>query len=449
MENNAMDKVESAMSLLNKLYRTVIYDGTQFNVLNPDEEYSDWEYTEDGKVKRVYSTTGQKQIITEFFYNSNGDLDKMVSSTNGKETSARTFSYDNKGRCIKEDSSYEIIVRSYDDENGTCRVETKDIDDEVITIEEFAEFDKISVENDVYKCIIMKDNGVFYRKISEVVYKVTEDIPLVKKLFEYDDENNTFTIKQFGRNSGTIDSDTLQIISEDKYRTDYDVELETSKLVTNEKGLFEEHRFVYTWNDRFDAITHSDYFINDKLEKSLDYKFRTEGDVEITEITGGTTISKYKDDQGISHEDAAVMYNDELFYNTFKTSKDGISVYNYAPAYSHSSPYIEIQSDNNKIEMLSENGKFLCIKFSLNGNDYEYRVAKNNINCYAKIDIYDGDLLKHKDEIFFKSKPDGIDDITKYIIEKFKEYISTNETLKLLLSKGGFDYEKIGGGITD
>lgn len=449
MENNTMDKVESVMSLLNKLYRTVIYDGTQFNVLNPDEEYSDWEYTEDCKVKRVYSTTGQQQTITEFFYNNNGDLDKMVSSTNGKETSVRTFSYDNKGRCIKEDSPYEIIVRSYNDENGTCRVETKDISDEEIIIEEFAKFNKISVENNVYKRIIMENDGVSYRKISEVVYKVTEDIPLVKRLFEYDDENSTFTIKQFGRNSGT-NSDILQMISEDKYRTDYDVELETSKFVINKEGLFEEHRFVYTWNDKFDAITHSDYFINDKLENSLDHKFRTEGNAEIIEITGGTTISKYKDDQGISHEDAAVMFNNELSYNTFKTTKDGISVYNYAPAYQHSSPYIEIQSDNNKIEMLSENGKFQIIKFSLNGKDYEYRVAKNNINCYARVEIYDGDSIKHSDEIFFKSNPDETtDEIIKYIIEKFKEYISTNETLKLLLSKGGFDYEKIGGGITD
>lgn len=436
--NNITGKIESAMSLINKLSRTIIFDGAQFSVINPDEEYSDWEHTEDGKVKKVFSTTSQNQSVTEFFYNNSGDLEKMVTTVDGKEKGVRTFSYDDKGRCIEEDAPYEIIVRTYDDENGTYKMETRDIEQETVKVEEFSKYDNAAVLNDICKNI--PEGGELYRKTSEVVYKVGDDeTPLFKQLWEYDDENNTFRIKEFTKNPNT---NFIQISSDSTYRTDCDATLEMNTYYPNKEGIIEERRIVNTWNDKFDKLIHSDFFIDNKLDGAIDHKYTIEGDVETEEITGGSTISRYKDDQEIFYEDSTIIVDGELYAHNFKVTKDGISVYNMVPATPNLSKSIEVQSDD--INVLFVNDQLKYIKFTLNDREYEYSLTQNDINCYAKVEIHDGDLLQHQDEVYFKIKPNGTDDIVKYILKKFKEYVLTNETLKLLLSKGGFDYEKIG-----
>lgn len=438
-----MDSIKSVQSLLSMLERTVRFDNKEFKLINPEESYTDWEHNEEGHVLKVYNTTGQKQIVTNLTYNSNG-VDNMVTLVDGQEKGHRSFTYDDKGRIIKEESDLEIITRTYDDENETYEIETKDIENETITIEKFAkEHDINFVDTAEYSAYNSEDMDI-YKKLSENVFKADDDkLPICKEDWLYDYDEETFRVIISIR---SITDDQLTVVSDSKYSMYKDATLEIIKNVQNEKGIYEERRTVNTYDDDLEKLLHVDFYIDNKLDGSIDYTYSKEGDVEVEEITGGTTIRKFVDEDGVYHEDTVVVLNGDTYSNNFRLAKDEYSIYLMVPTSSDMIESFEIHSRD--INVIAYNGNLISAKFNVGNVYYEYQVEKNRINCYASAEVHDtedNDKLYHQDEVNFKLSPDKTDDITEYISSILKECIEGNEILKILFNKGGFGYEKIGG----
>ena len=441
-----MDSIQSVTSLLSKLTMSVNFDGKEFKLINPETHFVDYEYNDDNKITKVfYSSNSSPQSMTEVYYNDKKLLDKLVSTDeSGDEVVFRSISYDEKDRPIEEDSQYEIIVRTYDDENGTLNVETKDIDSEQVIIDNYITVDWISDED--------------YSLLDKTVYSATDgEVPISKLEMVYNKDNRTMKRKEYKKNPAVNE---LQLIGEILYQipesgnvSDQDelMELEKSQYLPDESGAFKEYRYVNTFDDEKKHIIKSEFYINGKLDSEIFHTFRTEGDVEIEEITGGSSIYRYVDEDQITHEDSKIIIKDQIDINTFKMTKDDIEVYITVPSDSNKNNIknrVEIKATNAFLAF--EDYQLKDAEFGYNDKVYEYHEKPDSVNCYASVGyLNENEDIKKSDEVYFKKSYDKIDDITLHFIKLILNVIEFIKPLDSILRKGGFDYEKIGGGIGD
>ena len=438
-----MDSIQSVTSLISKLTVPVNFDGEEFKLINPETHFVDYEYNGDQIAKVFYNSNSAPQSMTEVFYNDKGLIDKLVSKDeSGDESIVRSFTYDEKGRPIEEDSQYEIVVRTYDDEKCTLVVETKDIENEQIIIDNYISIDWISDEE--------------YSLMDKTVYSATDnEVPVSKLEMVYDKENKTMRRKEYRKNLAVNE---LQLIGEILYQlpesgeiSDFSelMEIEKAQYLPDESGTFKENRYVNTFDDEKKHVIKTEFYINGKLDSEIFHTFKTEGDVEIEEITGGSTIYRYVDEDNVTHEDSTIIIKDQVDIHTFKMTKDDIEVYITAPSESNKldriKNHVEIKADN--VSLVFEDYQLKSAEFVYNDKRYEYSEAPNGINCYAAVGYLreDGETIK-SDEVYFKKSYDKIDDITLHFI---KLILNVIKPLDSILRKGGFDYEKIGGGIGD
>ena len=437
---------ETVKTLLDNLMRTIVFDGNEFKVLNPETSVYDWEYGEDGKVSKVYNMTSDHSIVSDFVYNENGYLEKLSTTVDGEEASSRILTYDDQNRLIREESNYEIITRDYDDENGSLVIVTRDIEDETIKTEELIKDEKSTNELEIG-----------YRKCSEIVRDKYYNY-LSRIIWEFNDEDGTFKVTEEGIIPGK--EGALSKISEKVFRQDVDATLEISNWVRDDNGKFiEKQTYKNTYDAAYDKLLHVDLLVNDEPKSFIDYVFDNKDGKEIETIIESefanndkhTTTIRFIDSDGVLHEDYEIVLNNETYATGCRLNLGSHHFnLNNLTNLNETSMHFDVYGDdgNCPFSIHTRNNKLIGATFKLVNKQYDYHLM-NDINAKVVVTTYDEDDIIHVDEVYFKHQIDESEDLTDYIVTKLKECIKYEENVKMLFEKGGFDYEKIGGTYSD
>ena len=444
-----MDKnVKSVVDMINDLTRTIYIGDKSFNISElVEKSITDYEYNENDKISKVVETTLDYSSVSTLSYDENNNLVELTSAISGKAPSKRTFTYDDKNRCIKEESPYEIITREYKDK--TFSEEIKNIQDE--------EINRIEYE-------INGQDEDDYRILSDIVY---DQFNNEKKsiVFTYNDDENSYSVKNVIRDGADIIAEDENTYHNEKGKEAVIISsthigyesLDRNKI----DGTKVKRQYINTYNDDFSKCLETKIYENDQLVSTITHNHTEDNGAKIEVIstpdedngsTNLTTIKEYEEDGIVYTETSGKLHSKDEPFKIVKLSANGYNVYtDYIPeSEGLRSVNIETFTGDDK-ENIDD------ISISIRHNDLIHATFKSGNIVYSfdsigkgyaaiTLSTYDDkDLLMKTESFKFSCKDDVDNNIIDYIVSKTKEFISNDETIKLLLNKGGFDYEKIGG----
>lgn len=422
---------------------TVDIDGQEFELKRPVITESLYEYEGDKVIRCEVDTNailvggGEEKRISTFEYTENGLPSKVITTSSNDKDAISTVEYDDHDRIVRATTPISIIEQTYDDENKTQTVVTKDMLRETQTVELFKFIDG------EYRSVSTEIRAV----ASGVVGTINED-------YDIDNDMVTVSVTGFGHPKGVTSVSKYTYKSKDMIecnRTNYgefkDVYL---RNIRDDKGRLSKvqildaagNNVIHEFEYELEEMDDNDYIVKNKYESIYVKKDDKLTFIDIIQLNpyNDTKLSSAQNvTYGKYHMETSIIYNDKTEDGVDKIGK-----------------YLTITSSDNKFELhykllVSDEDEIDAesIQTTFIYNNKQYFIDFGDSATPTNITVANlkenGDIEYQKDitinPLFNLST---INEVKDYFIGVFKKFIETDDILKELFSMSKVSIDLLG-----